>query len=790
MSSIYDSLPSKMDNLSWFGAAVLACLTGLLSYFAALIGVTLSPPGSLSPLWPGCAFLVAVLLCTPRKVWPALLAAGLAGFFLFDKQIGMRMGTAGVLLVADTVEILIVVLGVSYFLGGVVRLNSIRRLLLYLLFAAFLAPASGAFIGAAALGVNYWTVWRTAFFSEALALLTVTPAVLGYVSLVVAPVRKPSPYYYEAVVLIAAMAVLAYMTLVVSGAEHRPAMLYSLVPLLLWAALRFGSVAASTSLLVVAFLSMWSTVHARGLFTGSTPFGNVLSLQLFLLVATIPFMTLAVLVEEQKEGERALQESETRERARAKELETVLDAVPVAVLIASDAECKSITSNRTGRELLRLPPGANASKSAPANQQPGFRILSGGVEVPREQLPIQRAAATGKRIFDVSESLVFPDGSERSLISSAVPLIDEDGRPYGAVAALLDVTERDQAMKASRESEERFRRVANTAPVMIWMSGLDKKPTYFSQRWLEFTGLSEADLRNGLAGIVHPDDCQQGLDVYFRAFNERQPFRKECRLRRHDGRYRWVLDIGVPRFLSDGSFAGYIGSCVDITERKLAEEASTDMGRKLIAAQEQERARIARELHDDISQRLALLAVGLEQLRDHPTEVLVHLEELRKETSEIAASVQTLSHDLHSSQLEYMGVVAGLKSWCKEFAERHKMQIDCRHDVRSSVPTEMGFSLFRVLQEALHNAAKHSGVKRIEVNLYEDSGEIHLTVSDLGTGFDVEAVKQGKGLGLTSMRERVRLINGSIAIDSTPMGGTTIHVRVPLTMPPSKQVAV
>jgi signal transduction histidine kinase len=135
---------------------------------------------------------------------------------------------------------------------------------------------------------------------------------------------------------------------------------------------------------------------------------------------------------------------------------------------------------------------------------------------------------------------------------------------------------------------------------------------------------------------------------------------------------------------------------------------------------------------------------------------------------------------LHSSKLEYLGVVAGIKSWCKEFGERQRVEIDFSNDVHSALPFEIGLSLFRVLQEALHNAIKHSGVKRIEVQLREESGEIHLTVSDSGRGFDVEAVKQGKGLGLTSMRERVRLVNGTIAIESKPMGGTTINVRVPL----------
>jgi signal transduction histidine kinase len=122
-----------------------------------------------------------------------------------------------------------------------------------------------------------------------------------------------------------------------------------------------------------------------------------------------------------------------------------------------------------------------------------------------------------------------------------------------------------------------------------------------------------------------------------------------------------------------------------------------------------------------------------------------------------------------------------MKSWCTEFGERQGIQIEFKSaEVQTSVAPEIGLCLFRVLQEALHNAAKHSGVKRIEVQMREDSGEIHLVISDLGRGFDLETAMQGRGLGLTSMQERVRLVNGTIAIQSKPTGGTSVHVRVPL----------
>jgi signal transduction histidine kinase len=156
------------------------------------------------------------------------------------------------------------------------------------------------------------------------------------------------------------------------------------------------------------------------------------------------------------------------------------------------------------------------------------------------------------------------------------------------------------------------------------------------------------------------------------------------------------------------------------------------------------------------------------------------MEELRKQTAGISNDVQALSHELHSSKLEYLGAIGGMKSWCKEFGERQGIQIEFKStEVQTSVAPEVGLCLFRVLQEALHNAAKHSGVRRIEVQLQEDSGEIHLVISDLGRGFDLETAMQGRGLGLTSMQERIRLVNGTIEIQSKPMGGTTVHVRVP-----------
>jgi PAS domain S-box-containing protein len=350
---------------------------------------------------------------------------------------------------------------------------------------------------------------------------------------------------------------------------------------------------------------------------------------------------------------------------------------------------------------------------------------------------------------------------------------------------LADTTDRKSAEDTIRESEELFRLIADTAPVLIWMSDADKLCTYFNEPWLEFTGESlESQLGSGWANGVHPEDFKRCLRVYTEAFDRRERFSMEYRLRRQDGEYRWVLDNGVPRFDQSRSFAGYIGSCIDVTERKQAEEDLLSMTRRVIEAQEQERARIARELHDDIGQRVSLLAVNLAQLEQSllkPVEVRDRIGELQKETCEIATDIHTLSHHLHSSRLEYLGMAAVMRSFCQEFGKQTKVRINFQsQDLPSLVPPDISLCLFRVLQESLQNSAKHSGAQHVEVELWGTPDEIHLVVSDSGSGFDSEGAKRSLGLGLISMEERLRVVKGGFSIESQAKRGTKIHARVPL----------
>jgi len=1013
MSSIHSRLSRGMTSLdSRLHTVMTVCLVAVLSYGATKLGIAMIvPPHHLSPFWPTNALLLAVLLLVPRRVWPVLLVTTYVIVALLDLQFGNSIISASWIELGNVVEVLVAVSLVSYLFGSTPQLNGSKALVQYW-FAIILASVVAAFVGALALQGEYWLYWRLWFLSDSFPLLTLTPAVLGFVHQGSTWARKSRVYYLERVVLFTVLVLIGYLTLAAPGQGSSPALLYSLVLFLLWSALRFGLTETATAMIVIAAMSIWGAIHGRGPFAEPGQLDGVLSLQLFLLVTAAPFMFLAVLVEERKQAEEAAREGEERlrlaqqaagigtfewniqsgvnrwtpelevlyglprgsfpgtqeafakmvypddfprveqwiaqsmlsgseegawrviwpdgtvrwlagrwqvfknergeavrviginlditERKQAEEklkaseehsrqlvqassvamivsrgLEEKVDLVndrftalfgytmddvpdvahwwplaypdeayrqavrtewqarvekairngtdikPMEVTVrckdgstryveahlscigetnlvtlidltdrksaeqalreseerirlsvqagkmyayewdtstdkvVRSAECLDILgkdepTQTTRRELLaRVHPddreqvAASFLKLTPRspNCQTSYRVLAldgrtiwveksaraffdqdgrmlrmigviaditarkQAEETVRESerryrrivettnegvwlldskfhtvfvnrqlaemLGYDPVEMVGRNVLDfyfpedvdrkrdslerrrqglrehVDDRLRRRDGSELWVRLAGIPVFKDSGEFDGALAMVNDITERRLAEEALRESEGRFRVVANTAPVMIWMSDTDKLCTYANQPWLEYTGRPlEAQLGNGWAESLHPEDFSRSMDTYTQAFDRREHFQMEYRLRRHDGEYRWFSDIGVPRFNPDHSFAGYIGSCTDITERKLAEESLAGVGRKLIEAHEEERTWIARELHDDVNQRMALLAIELDrwnqQLPPSAVELHDHIHHASQRLSDIANDIQAL----------------------------------------------------------------------------------------------------------------------------------------------------
>ena len=313
-----------------------------------------------------------------------------------------------------------------------------------------------------------------------------------------------------------------------------------------------------------------------------------------------------------------------------------------------------------------------------------------------------------------------------------------------------------------------------------------------NSRWREFVDpiVSGADLVAGTnyleackrAGERGDDDAKQalaGMEAVLRG--QQQRFEFEWGFSSFPA-LRYSLMTVTP--LSN-HVNGLVVSYVDITARKQGEEERLELSGRLIRAQEDERSRLARELHDDFNQRLAVLAIDLERttsvIYDSPTEATRRMHELWNQVSEIGADLHSLSHRLHSSTLESLGLVLGVSSFCGDFTEQQGIQVDFAHkEVPRGLPPEVALCIFRIVQEGLRNVKKHSGAIRAEVRLEGSADVLHLSLIDEGIGFDTTNRSTRTGLGIRSMQERLRVLGGRFEIRSRPKQGTTIDVWVPL----------
>lgn len=342
-----------------------------------------------------------------------------------------------------------------------------------------------------------------------------------------------------------------------------------------------------------------------------------------------------------------------------------------------------------------------------------------------------------------------------------------------------------QAEAAARRSQQQYVELVGALEAIVWRADASTfEHIYVSEQaervlgypigdWLRHPHFKETRL--------HPDDRMKVLATYREAAQDQTHHGLDYRMAAADGRELWFHEC-VHSVMEEGGCKELIGVMMDISDRKATEQSLIEMTGRLIRAQEEERCRIARELHDDFNQRLALLAIGLERLGQAlPSEGVAtsQMADLCRLTQGIASDVHRLSHQLHSAKLEHLGLVPAIKGLCRELSEQYGGQINFIHrNVPGGIRKESALCLFRVAQEALSNTMKHSGVRKGQLELFGDRGALHLCISDAGTGFDPQSVSAKGHLGLISMQERVRAAGGTIAVESRPSKGTRISVHL------------
>jgi PAS domain S-box-containing protein len=418
----------------------------------------------------------------------------------------------------------------------------------------------------------YWKLIRIRFSSNALAALIVVPLIVTWATNGIPTLRTARlSRYLEACVLFLGLFSVSYTVLYQFGPGADSALLFLPLPFLLWAAVRFGSLGASSAILMVGFMAIWSGSHGHGPFSGGTAEQNALSIQIFLIALAIPLMFLAAVIEERATAEAELRETHQR-------MDLAASAADLGIWVW-DIVRDEIWVSEKERALFGFAP----------SDKPDIDRFRKAIH-PDDRNSMRKAAEnslnTGME-YEAEHRVILPNGQIRWLATRGRVEFSGDSKPTRMRGVSLDVTRRKLEEEALRESEERFRVVADAAPVLIWMSGVDKLCTFFNKPWLEFTGRSlEQEMGNGWAEGVHPDDLQKCLKIYTEAFDARKPFVMQYRLRRNDAEYRWISDHGVPRFGAQGNFTGYIGSCVDVTELINKEQALREFEERVVLAAE------------------------------------------------------------------------------------------------------------------------------------------------------------------------------------------------------------
>ncbi len=408
---------------------------------------------------------------------------------------------------------------------------------------------------------------------------------------------------------------------------------------------------------------------------------------------------------------------------------------------------------------------------------------------PDEMPEVIASMARGGGIRESVRRFIRKDGSTVWGYISA-EFLTPPGRNGYWIAVVQDITAHRNADERMRREWDLLRVVADENPAYLWMaSSRPPYPNSFVNRaFAAFLGIDDNELGENWPEYIHPEDRARVVDGFMRSAAREQTYRAELRLRRFDGEYRWVIDEAVPWRSPTGELRGFSGSVVDITDLRQAEEQVRRLSERLIRAHEDERTRIARELHDDLGQQIASLGMLLSGIKiEIPEEkpaLREKLEAVHSRLTQVASVVRSISHQLHPAALEYAGLSAAVRGLCSEFSTLTGVEARFASDEPfRDVPMSLALSFYRVAQEGLLNVAKHAETKRAEVRLRRTEQSLEMVVMDAGRGFDLKSLDGEGGLGLISMRERLRLAGGTLSIESAPGEGTRLIARIPLDQP-------
>jgi len=730
-----------------------------------------------APFWPPDAVLLTALLLSPRRHWWFYLLAPLPIRMLVATPSNVPDWFLISVYANDSLKAIISATILRRLNKDESRLDSIPRLMQFFAIAVIAVPMLSAIGGAfsrIAIGDAFWVAWQKWFLGASLVNLILTPMLLYWARNGLSAIRAAdTKRRIEAVLVFAALILVGIKAMNgdIAGLGNSSVLIYLPFPLLLYSAIRFGPGGVSTALSLIAIAAMWSAEHHVGPLTSGALNGDVLPLQLFLFVTSIPLLCVAVLMHERAQAAASLQET-LAQLARTENLSLTM-----------------VTHADLDGRWLKIPPRfcklVGYSEDELRNAR--FKDISHPEDLAANRIETQRLIRGEIQSLELEQRLIHKDGHAIWININSSIVADTKGQPVHFLTYIRDISERKQTEQALVESEQRFRHMSDTAPVHIWMAGTDKGCTYVNQAWLHFVGKElTQEIGSGWIQGIHPADLDRCRENISAAFDAQKPFNIEYFHRRYDGEYRMVLTTGVPRFTSDGTFIGYIGSAIDITEVKLAERKLQRLMGELINLQDEERRRISAELHDSLGQSLVIIKhrsmLCLQEFTGSDR-ISEQLEEISSSATAAIDELHEIAHNLRPYELDRLGLVKAVESMLAKLGTSVAMQLSADLDqIDGLLPPAAETSVYRIVQEGLSNVVKHANARKAFVGIKKVEDRLVISVWDNGKGIGTphkERENKG-GFGLAGIAERARMLGGSCVIESQPELGTTLTVKIEL----------